>query len=93
MVVLPCANIGGDSAQEYFADGMTESLTTDLSRMNGVLVIGRHTAFTYRGKHVALKQIAREPGVRYALEGSVQRSPERIRVSAQRVGAETGSLD
>ena len=91
IVVLPFANIGGDPAQEYFADGVTESLTTDLSRMGGMLVIGRHTAFTYKGKHVDLKQIGRELGVRYVLEGSVQRGSNRMRVTAQLVDAETGN--
>jgi adenylate cyclase len=65
MVVLPFANIGGDPEQEYFADGVTESLTTDLSRISGSFVIGRNTAFTYKGKHGDLKQIGRELNVRY----------------------------
>ena len=90
-MVLPFANIGGDPEQEYFVDGVTESLTTDLSRMSGMLVIGRNTAFTYKGKHVDLKQIGHELGVRYVLEGSVQRSSNRMRVSAQLVDAETGN--
>jgi adenylate cyclase len=77
MVVLPFANIGGDPEQEYFADGVTESLTTDLSRISGSFVIGRNTAFTYKGKHGDLKQIGRELNVRYVLEGSVQRSGNR----------------
>ena len=67
IVVLPFANIGGDPEQEYFVDGVTESLTTDLSRIRGSLVIGRSTAFTYKGKHVDLKQIGRELNVRYVL--------------------------
>jgi hypothetical protein len=62
-VVLPFANIGGDSEQEYFVDGVTESLTTDLSRMRGMLVIGRNPAFAYKRKHVDLKQIGHELGV------------------------------
>jgi TolB-like protein len=73
IVVLPFTNIGGDPEQEYFVDGVTESLTTDLSRISGSFVIGRNTAFTYKGKHVDLKQIGRELNVRYVLEGSVQR--------------------
>jgi adenylate cyclase len=81
LVVLPFANIGGDSEQDYFVDGVTESLTTDLSRIRGSFVIGRNTAFTYKGKHVDLKQIGRELNVRYVLEGSVQRSGGRMRVS------------
>ena len=91
MVVLPFANIGGDPEQDYFVDGVTESLTTDLSRISGSLVIGRHTAFTYKGKAVDLKQIGRELNVRYVLEGSVQRSGNRLRVNAQLIDAETGN--
>jgi adenylate cyclase len=71
IVVLPFANIGGDPEQEYFVDGVTESLTTDLSRMSGSFVIGRNTAFTYKGKPFDLKQIGRELNVRYVLEGWV----------------------
>ena len=90
-MVLPFANIGGDPEQEYFVDGVTESLTTDLSRMSGMLVIGRNTAFTYKGKHVDLKQIGHELGVRYVLEGSVQRGGNRMRVNAQLIDAATGN--
>jgi TolB-like protein/Tfp pilus assembly protein PilF len=90
-VVLPFANIGGDPEQHYFVDGVTESLTTDLSRISGSFVIGRHTAFTYKGKAVDLKQIGRELNVRYVLEGSVQRSGNRLRVNAQLIDAETGN--
>ena len=91
MVVLPFANIGGDPEQDYFADGVTESLTTDLSRISGSFVIGRHTAFTYKGKAVDLKQIGRELNVRYVLEGSVQRGGNRIRVNVQLIDAETAN--
>ena len=91
IVVLPFANIGGDPEQEHFVDGVTESLTTDLSRIRGSFVIGRNTAFTYKGKHVDLKQIGRELNVGYVLEGSVQRGGNRMRVSAQLIDAETGS--
>ena len=73
IVVLPFANLCGDASQDYFVDGVTESLTTDLSRPNGMLVIGRNTAFTYKGKAVDLRQVGRELNVRYVLEGSVQR--------------------
>jgi adenylate cyclase len=66
-VVLPFANLGGNPEQEYFVDGVTESLTTDLSRISGWFVIGRNTAFTYKGKSVELKQIGRELNVRYVL--------------------------
>ena len=90
MVVLPFANIGGD-AQEHFVDGVTESLTTDLSRMRGAFVIGRNTAFTYKGRAVDLKQIGRELNVRYVLEGSVQRASDRMRVNVQLIDAESGS--
>jgi adenylate cyclase len=73
IVVLPFANIGGDLEQEYFSDGVTENLTTDLSRIHGAFVIGRNTASTYKGKVADLKQIGRDLNVRYVLEGSVQR--------------------
>ena len=89
IVVLPFANIGGDPEQDYFVDGVTESLTTDLSRIAGSFVIGRNTAFTYKGKAVDLKRIGRELGVRYVLEGSVQRSGNRMRVNVQLIDAET----
>jgi TolB-like protein len=91
IVVLPFANLSGDPEQDYFVDGVTESLTTDLSRIRGSLVIGRHTAFTYKGKAVHLKQIGRELNVRYVLEGSVQRSGKRLRVNVQLIDAETAN--
>jgi TolB-like protein/Tfp pilus assembly protein PilF len=91
MVVLPFANIGGGAEQEHFVDGVTESLTTDLSRIRGSFVIGRNTAFTYKGKAVDLKQIGRELSVRYVLEGSVQRGGSRMRVNVQLIDAESGS--
>ena len=91
MVVLPFANMGGGADQEHFVDGVTESLTTDLSRIRGSFVIGRNTAFTYRGKAVDLKQIGRELNVRYVLEGSVQRGGNRMRVNVQLIDAETGN--
>jgi TolB-like protein/class 3 adenylate cyclase len=91
MVVLPFANMGGGAEQEHFVDGVTESLTTDLSRIRGAFVIGRNTAFTYKGKAVDLKQIGRELNVRYVLEGSVQRGGNRIRVNVQLIDAETGN--
>ena len=77
--------------QEHFVDGVTESLTTDLSRIRGAVVIGRNTAFTYKGKAVDLKQIGRELNVRYVLEGSVQRGGNRMRVNVQLIDAETGN--
>src|SRR5262249_25582889 len=91
LVVLPFANIGSDPEQDYFVDGVTESLTTDLSRIRGSFVIGRNTAFTYKGKHADLKQIGRELNVRYVLEGSIQRSGNRMRVNTQLIDAESGS--
>jgi TolB-like protein len=91
IVVLPFANIGGDPEQEHFVDGVTESLTTDLSRIRGSFLIGRNTAFTYKGKAVDLKQIGRELNVRYVLEGSVQRGGNRMRVNVQLIDAETGN--
>jgi TolB-like protein/class 3 adenylate cyclase/Flp pilus assembly protein TadD len=90
IVVLPFANLSGDTEQDYFVDGVTESLTTDLSRINSSFVIGRNTAFTYKGKHVDLKQVGRELNVRYVLEGSVQRGGSRMRVNVQLIDAETG---
>ena len=91
IVVLPFANLGGDPEQEYFVDGVTESLTTDLSRISGSFVIARNTAFAYKGKHIDVKHIGRELNVRYVLEGSVQRSANRLRVNVQLVDAETGA--
>ena len=91
LVVLPFANIGGTPEQDYFVDGVTESLTTDLSRIRGCFVIGRNTASDYKGKHVDLKQIGRELNVRYVLEGSIQRSGNRMRVNTQLIDAESGS--
>jgi TolB-like protein/class 3 adenylate cyclase len=91
IVVLPFANIGGDPEQEHFVDGVTESLTTDLSRIRGAVVIARNTAFTYKGKPFDVKAVGRELNVRYVLEGSVQRGGNRMRVNVQLVDAETGS--
>jgi TolB-like protein/Tfp pilus assembly protein PilF len=89
IVVLPFANLSNDPEQQYFADGITEDLTTDLSRISGSLVISRNTAFAYRNKSIDTKQIGRELGVRYVLEGSVRRSGNQLRVSAQLIDAET----
>jgi TolB-like protein/class 3 adenylate cyclase len=91
LVVLPFVNIGGDPEQEYFADGVTESLTTDISRIAGSLVIARNTAFTFKGKPIDVKAIGRELNVRYVLEGSVQRSRDRMRINVQLVDAESGN--
>jgi TolB-like protein/class 3 adenylate cyclase len=89
IVVLPFANLGNDPEQQYFADGITEDLMTDLSRIADMVVISRNTAFTYQGKRVDTKQIGRELGIRYVLEGSVRRSSDLIRVNAQLIDAET----
>jgi TolB-like protein len=83
LVVLPFADIGGDHEQEYFADGITESLTTDLSRISGAFVIGHDTAFEYKGSAIDLRQIGRDLNVRYALQGSVRRSGNRLRINVQ----------
>jgi adenylate cyclase len=89
IVVLPFTNLSNDPEQQYFADGITEDLTTDLSRITGMFVISRSTAFTYRNKPIDTKQIARELGVRYVLEGGVRRSGSRVRVTAQLIDADT----
>ena len=91
IMVLPFANIGGDPEQDYFVDGVTESLTTDLSRIAGAFVIARNTAFTFKGKAVDVKRVGRELNVNYVLEGSVQRSGNRLRVNVQLIDAETGN--
>jgi adenylate cyclase len=91
IVVLPFANLSDDPQQEYFADGITEDLTTDIARIQGSLVIARNTAFTYKGKPFDIKQIGRELGVRYVLEGSVRRSGNQVRINVQLVDAETGA--
>jgi TolB-like protein/class 3 adenylate cyclase len=91
IVVLPFVNIGDDAEQEYFVDGVTESLTTDLSRINGSFVIARNTAFSYKGKSPDVRRIGQELNVRYVLEGSVQRGNNRFRVNVQLIDAETGN--
>jgi TolB-like protein len=91
MVVLPFANLSGDPSHEHFVDGVTESLTTDLSRIRGAVVIARNTAFAYKGKPLDVKTIGHELNVRYVIEGSVQRGGARMRVNAQLIDAETGN--
>src|SRR5207249_617378 len=91
IVVLPFNNLSNDPEQQYFVDGVTEDLTTDLSRIAGTFVIARNTAFTYKGKGVDARQIGRDLGVRYVLEGSIRRSGDEVRVDAQLVDAETGA--
>jgi TolB-like protein/Tfp pilus assembly protein PilF len=90
IAVLPFLSLSEDADQEHLADGLTDSLTTDLSRIPGSLVIARSSAFTYKGKHVEARKVGRELGVRYLLEGSVQRDGHRIRVNAQLIDARTG---
>ncbi|HTR13981.1 MAG TPA: adenylate/guanylate cyclase domain-containing protein, partial [Roseiarcus sp.] len=91
IVVLPLTNLSGDSSQDYFADGITENLTTDLSRIRGSIVIARNTAFSFKGKNVDARAISKELGVRYVLEGSVQREQSQVRVNAQLIDGETGA--
>jgi adenylate cyclase len=90
IAVLPFANMSGDSAQEYFSDGMTEDLITDLSRLAGLFVIARNSVFTYKGKAVKPNQVGQELGVRYVLEGSIRKDNERVRITAQLIDATTG---
>jgi adenylate cyclase len=91
MVVLPFANLSGDPGQDYFADGITENLTTDLSRIRKSFVIAPRTALTYRGKSVDAKEVGKELAVRYVVEGSVQRDENRVRVNAQLIDAASGA--
>ena len=91
IVVLPFANLSNDQSQDYFADGITENLTTDLSRLRGSFVIARNTAFSFKGKNVDAREIGKALGVRYVLEGSVQRDADRLRVNVQLIDAETGN--
>jgi adenylate cyclase len=91
IVVLPFANLSNDPEQEYFADGITDDLTTDLSRISGSFVIARNTAFTYKGKPVDARQISRELGVRYVLEGSVRRTANQVRVNVQLIDGQSGA--
>jgi TolB-like protein/class 3 adenylate cyclase/rhodanese-related sulfurtransferase/thioredoxin-like negative regulator of GroEL len=90
IAVLPFANMSGDAEQEYFTDGMTDDLITDLSKVSGLFVIGRNSVFTYKGKSVKISQVAEELGVRYVLEGSVRRRGEQVRINAQLIDATTG---
>jgi TolB-like protein/class 3 adenylate cyclase len=90
IVVLPFANLSGDREQDYFVDGVTESLTTDLSRIAGSFVIARNSAVSYKGRAVDVRQVGRELNVRYVLEGSVQRSGKRLRMNVQLIDANSG---
>src|SRR5438067_9035973 len=91
MIVLPFADLSGDLAHDYVPDVITEGLTTALSRIKGAFVIARSTAFTYKGKSVDVRQVGKDLGVRYALEGSIQYSGAKVRVNAQLIDAETGA--
>ena len=91
LVVLPFQNMSGDPEQEYFADGMVEEITTALSRIRALFVIARHSAFTYKGRAVDVRQVGRELGVRYVLEGSVRKAGSRVRITGQLIEAATGT--
>src|SRR5205809_3833800 len=91
IAVLPFDNISGDPEQEYFADGMVEEIITALSRFRQLFVIARNSTFTYKGAAVDVKQVGRELGVRYVLEGSVRKSDNRIRITGQLINASTGA--
>jgi len=91
IAVLPFANMSGDPEQEYFADGMVEEITTAISRLPWLFVIARNSAFTYKGKPIDVKQVARELGVRYVLEGSVRKAGNRVRITGQLIDTTTGA--
>jgi adenylate cyclase len=91
IVVLPFQNMSGDPEQDYFADGMVEDITTGLSRLRGLFVIARNSSFTYKGRAVDVKQVGRELGVRYVLEGSVRKAGSRVRITGQLIDASTGT--
>jgi len=91
IAVLPFANLNGDPQQDYFSDGITEDITTELSRFSELMVIARNSAFQYKGKAVDIRQVGRELGARYVLEGSVRRSGDRIRITAQLIDAVAGA--
>src|SRR5262249_42696093 len=89
LVVLPFVNLSGDPEQEYFSDGITEDLTSRLSRLAGLAVISRNSAFTYKGKAVKVQEVSKELGVRYVLEGSVRKVGDQVRLTAQMIDATT----
>ena len=91
MAVLPFTDLSTDPEQEYFADGIVEDIITALSRMRWLFVIARNSSFTYKGRFLDLKQVGRELGVRYLLEGSVRKSARRVRITAQLVDVSTGA--
>jgi TolB-like protein/class 3 adenylate cyclase len=90
IAVLPFNNLSDDQSQDYFTDGMTEDLITDLSKISGLFVISRNSSFSYKGQRVKVRQVAEELGVRYVLEGSVRRAGEEVRINAQLIDATTG---
>ncbi len=90
IVVLPFANMSSDPEQEYFSDGVSEDIITDLSKISGLFVIARNSAFTYKGKAVNVSEVCRELGVRYALEGSIRKAANRVRITAQLIDGATG---
>ena len=91
LAVLPFTNLSSDPEQEYFADGMVEDIITGLSRSKSLFVIARHSTFTYKGKAIDIRQVGRELGVRYVLEGSVRKSGDRVRIAGQLIEATTGA--
>src|SRR5216683_1190273 len=91
IAVLPFENMSGDPEQEYFADGMVEDIITGLSRSKSLFVIARHSTFTYKGKAIYIKQVGRELGVRYVLEGSVRKAGGRVRITGQLIDSDTGA--
>src|SRR5262245_7677624 len=91
IAVLPFTNMSSDPEQEYFADGLAEDLITDLSKVPGLLVISRHSAFAYKGKSIDIRQVAKDLGVRFVVEGSVRRAPARFRINVQLIRAEDGT--
>ena len=91
IAVLPFINMSDDPAQEYFVDGMTEDLITDLAKIESLFVIARNTAFTYKGQSVVIPEVARELGVKYVLEGSVRRDVDRVRINAQLIDGTSGA--
>ena len=90
IAVLPFQNMSGDTEQEYFCDGMVEDVITGLSRIKWLFVIARNSSFTYKGRAIDVKQVGRDLGVRYVLEGSVRKSGNRVRITSQLIDAETG---
>jgi TolB-like protein len=91
IAVLPFSNMSGDPEQEYFADGIVEDILTGLARLKWLFVIARNSSFSYKGRNVDVRQVGRELGVRYILEGSVRKGGNRIRITGQLIEAETGS--